>query len=129
MTPSVEEALKRLQMQHETLLEDLAIDGAEAEEAYAWLDLVDLLSLVACNRWPTLLRRSLPDGTHLQIHWDGEALRLDPLLLAGNTTLEVPLRRLERQTFGRSLDYAMALARASWQVRDLPIRGPAADSS
>ncbi|MEM6701883.1 MAG: DUF3891 family protein [Acidobacteriota bacterium] len=120
---AVRDELERLNELQDALFVELDVTADTARSDYGWLDLVDLLSLVACNRWTTPLKRQLPDGTELEICWDGDALRLEPLLLAGDTTLRVPQREFERRSFGESLEYAMALATARWKERDVPIRG------
>ena len=120
--PDVAEELRRLGDRRDELLEELEVSPQEASEDYRWLDLVDLLSLVACNRWPGPFRKVLPRDREIQITWQGDSLRLDPFLLAGDTTFSVPQRRVEPKTFATSTDFAMTLAASSWEQRRLTLR-------
>ena len=92
--------------------------GAPEEQVdadYRWLDLADLISLAACNRWSEPFGRhgfrgQLQDGT----------LRLDPFPLAGSTAFRIPCRRIPVREYRGDADLGGELAAARWE--DLPVR-------
>ena len=100
------------------LAEATGMTGASAEQVeadYRWLDLADLISLAACNRWSEPFGRygfrgELQDGT----------LQLDPFPLAGSTAFRIPCRRIPARAYRGDADLGGELAAARWE--DLPVR-------
>jgi hypothetical protein len=100
-------------------LDDLAAELVEATGAgeedlaadYRWVDLADLASLAACNRWREPFGRH---GTEGRVA-DGR-LALDPFPLAGATTFAVPCRRVPRRAYASDADLGGELAAARWEA-------------
>ncbi len=102
----------------------LAATGAAAEELagdYRWVDLTDLASLAACNRWRDPFRRHGVAGRVA----DG-ALALDPFPLAGATTFTVPCRRIPRRAYAGDADLGGELAAARWDSLTIRVVPPGA---
>jgi hypothetical protein len=106
------------------LAQGLREETGVAEEAvardYRLLDLADLASLAACNRWREPfarhgLRGELRDG----------ALHLDPFPLAGATTFQIPCRRIPGRRFSGDADLGVEIAAARWETLPLRVAGPA----
>jgi len=86
-------------------------------QAYAWLSIADLLSLVACHGW-----RDTFDADHYRVTLEGDRLRVRPDPLAGATmTWRVPGRRLEARAYASdaALREAYAAAPLVWTTGTL----------
>jgi hypothetical protein len=97
----------------------LAATGAAAAEVaadYHWVDLTDLASLAACNRWPEPFRRHDVAG-----RFAGGALALDPFPLAGATTFTIPCRRITRRAYAGDADLGGELAAAHWETQKVRV--------
>jgi hypothetical protein len=91
------------------LFEETGAAPAAVAADYRLIDLADLISLAACNRWGAPferygLRGAIRDGT----------VHLDPLPLAGATTFYVPCRRIPRRLYAGDADLGAELAAARW---------------
>ncbi|HYG64466.1 MAG TPA: DUF3891 family protein [Thermoanaerobaculia bacterium] len=100
------------------LFEETGASPEEVAADYRLIDLADIVSLAACNRWSEPFERhgvrgSFADGT----------MRLDPLPLAGATTFTVPCRRIPHRSYGGDVALGVALATARWQELRLRIAG------
>ena len=88
-----------------------ALPGAPLEgfmQAYAWLSIADLLSLVACHGWTERF-----DADHYRIVLEGTALRVSPDPFGGAThTWRVPGRRLDARRYASDADLREAYAAA-----------------
>jgi hypothetical protein len=105
----------------EELLARCGLDEAALAADYRWLDLADLLSLVACERWPGVHERG---GVRAELA--GDELRLAPFPLAGATTLAVACREVPDRRYAGDGDLAVELAAAPWRrqaVRVVPSPG------
>ncbi|HKI03920.1 MAG TPA: DUF3891 family protein [Thermoanaerobaculia bacterium] len=103
-----------------SLLEETGVPREELEADYRLIDLADLISLAACNRWREPAERY---GQRVE-PGDGE-VRLDPFPLAGATTFRVPCRRIPRRDYRGDADLGGELASARWgelSVRVVPGR-------
>ncbi|HEV2847087.1 MAG TPA: DUF3891 family protein [Thermoanaerobaculia bacterium] len=85
------------------------VPAEELETDYRLIDLTDLISLAACNRWREPAERH---GT--RIEFADAVLRLDPFPLAGATTFRVPCRRVPARAFSGDADLGGELATARW---------------
>jgi Protein of unknown function (DUF3891) len=92
------------------LHEEAGVPEESVEADYRLIDLTDLISLAACNRWREPAERH---GTRIEPR-DG-ALGLDPFPLAGATTFRIPCRRVPARTFSGDADLGGELASARWQ--------------
>lgn len=110
------EILPSLDLLRDELLGQLGIPVSALEQDYRFLELTDLISLVACTRW---------EGPHLRrgltIAWQGEELALRPFPFAGATTFEIPCRTLPSRRFRGDADLGAELALARWRRRRLRI--------
>ncbi|HYO15999.1 MAG TPA: DUF3891 family protein [Thermoanaerobaculia bacterium] len=100
------------------LLEETGVPEETVAADYRLLDVADLLSLAACNRWRQPFERhglqgELRDGT----------LHLDPFPLAGATTFRVPCRRIPDRRYGGDADLGGALAAARWEELAVKVAG------
>jgi hypothetical protein len=96
--------------------------GASAEEVaadYRLVDLADLVSLAACNRWDEPFERYGLRGWYT----DG-TMHLDPLPLSGATTFTIPCRRIARRLYAGDAALGVELATARWQELRLRVAGP-----
>lgn len=108
--PARRRLLEELTERFDELAERCALASEEIERSYRWLELADLLSLVACNRWE--------DGASrhgYSARWLGAELGIAPFPLAGSTRFEVPARQLARRDYAGDAELASELARARWQ--------------
>ncbi|MEO8504738.1 MAG: DUF3891 family protein [Acidobacteriota bacterium] len=106
------------------LLDASGADIATLLEDYSWLNLVDILSLVACGATPKppadgRQARFVEDATH---PLRGE-LELEPFPLAGATTFRVPCRVIPNRCYAGDADLAGEAATARWQEFSLRV-GP-----
>lgn len=92
------------------LQEQTGVPVEDLEADYPLIDLTDLISLTACNRWREPAERH---GTLIEPR-DG-ALGLAPFPLAGATTFRVPCRRIPARTFSGDADLGGELASARWE--------------
>ncbi len=101
------------------LEEAAGVERADVDRDYRWIDLTDLLSLAACNRWRRpLARRGF--AAELRTPEDGDGLAgntlvLDPFPLAGATTFEVGCRLIPDRAFSGDADFGSELAAARWR--------------
>ncbi|RPH55558.1 DUF3891 family protein [bacterium] len=100
------------------LLEATGVPEGAVAADYRLLDLADLASLAACNRWRQPFERhglqgELRDGT----------LHLDPFPLAGATTFRVPCRRIPDRRYRGDADLGGAMAAARWEEMTVKVRG------
>jgi hypothetical protein len=108
-----QEFLDFLDELYRSLAEETGIQ--DVEEDYRWVDLADLLSLGACNRWRE------PFGRYgFQARLTEGTLHLDPFPLAGSTAFRIPCRRIPRRAYRGDADLGGELAAARWQ--DLAVR-------
>ena len=102
------------QLRDETL-EQEGLDLDELLEDYDFLELVDLISLVACSEWQRRFSLETRSGT-----FDFElvktaskdqpaVLEIDPFPLAGATTFRYRARAVERRSFSGDTEFAVAL--------------------
>lgn len=101
------------------LLVDTELDEPSLAADYAWLALADQLSLTALLGWQEEVRAEGVRGRAF-----GGDLVLEPFPLAGSTTFQVPIRRLQRREWAGSGALAADLAAARWQrraVRVVPV--------
>lgn len=100
------------------LIEATGVSPEELAADYRLLDLADLISLAACNRW------SEPFGRHgLRGSFRDGTVFLDPLPLAGATTFQVPCRRIPRRAYSGDADLGGELAAARWQELKVRVAG------
>ncbi len=92
------------------LREETGVPEESVEADYRLIDLTDLISLAACNRWREPAERQ---GTRIE-PGDG-ALGLDPFPLAGATTFRIPCRRVPARAFSGDADLGGELASARWE--------------
>ena len=106
--------LEHLDELEQRLLQELGVAEETVADDYRLLDLADLVSLAACNRWRQPFARH---GLHGELR-DG-TLHLDPFPLAGATTFRIPCRRIPGRRFTGDADLAVELAAARWE--ELPV--------
>ncbi len=100
------------------LIEATGVSPQDLAADYRLLDLADLISLAACNRW------SEPFGRHgLRGSFRDGTVFLDPLPLAGATTFHVPCRRIPRRAYSGDADLGGELAAARWQELKVRVAG------
>ncbi len=100
------------------LMEATAAAAAAVEQDYRWLELTDLLSLAACNRWTRELEchgqragfDRAGDGTEV-----AGTLTLEPFPLAGATTFRIACRVIPERRYAGAVDLGVELATARWQ--------------
>lgn len=97
------------------LAEETGAPEEQVDEDYRWLDLADLISLAACNRWSEPFERYGFRG-----RLEGDTLRLDPFPLAGSTAFRIPCRRIPVREYRGDADLGGELAAARWE--DLAVR-------
>ncbi len=124
------------------LIEAAGVDEADVGRDYRWIELTDLLSLAACNRWTRELelhgyRGSFDRGSFDRGSFDrglsddhaaAGTLRLDPFPLAGATTFEIACRLIPDRRYAGDADLGTELAIARWghyAVRVCPEATPA----
>jgi hypothetical protein len=111
------EFLEGLDTACEALLDATATEASAVERDYAFLELVDLISLVVCNRW----------NREMELHGyrfrcEGDILHLDPLPLAGATSFEIRCRRIPDRRYTGDADLGVELATAPWERRRIQVR-------
>jgi hypothetical protein len=106
--------LERLDEDRELLLEAAGVEPEDLEADYRWLELVDRLSLMACNRWTKPLER--PD---LRARFQRGRLELSPFPLAGATTFRLPCRRVPARHYSGDADLGGELASARWTTDEI----------
>ncbi|MGH9363287.1 MAG: DUF3891 family protein, partial [Thermoanaerobaculia bacterium] len=101
---------------HSELLAATAIPEEELAADYRFLDLADLASLAASNRWREPFHRHGVAG-----RFAAGRLALDPFPLAGATTFTIPCRRVPRRAYAGDADLGGALAAARWDRRSVKV--------
>lgn len=91
------------------LLEETGVPEEEVAADYRFLDLADLISLAACNRWKQPFERH---GVRGEVR--GSTVHLEPFPLAGATTFAVPCRRIPNRPYRGDADLGGELAAARW---------------
>lgn len=91
------------------LRETSEVPAGDLEADYRLIDLTDLISLTACNRW-----RDPAERHGMSIEPGDGTLRLDPFPLAGATTFRIPCRRIPARTFRGDADLGGELVSAKW---------------
>ena len=92
------------------LAEETGTGAADLAADYRLLDLADLVSLAACNRWREPFARHGMAGRYA----DG-TVRLDPFPLAGTTAFALPCRHIPNRPYRGDADLGGELAAARWQ--------------
>jgi Protein of unknown function (DUF3891) len=92
------------------LAEEAGVLEEEVASDYRFLDLADLISLAACNRWKEPFERH---GVRGEVR--GNTVHLDPFPLAGATTFAVPCRRIPNRPYRGDADLGSELAAARWE--------------
>ncbi len=108
------------------LMEATGAAAATVAQDYRWVELTDLLSLAACNRWRRELechgwRASVTtsgDGDILA----GNTLVIDPFPLAGATTFRISCRVIPDRRYAGDADLGVELAIAPWQQYAVRVR-------
>jgi len=124
-----DEMLARWEELERDLRETVGVTELEVTAGYRLLDLADLISLAACNRWtqPTesdghrFAFRPGGGGTHGGQPVDGE-LWLKPFPLAGATTFRVACRRVPDRPYAGDADLGGELAAARWAALRIRVR-------
>ncbi len=108
----------------------MALTGASRRQVaddYRWIELSDLLSLAACNRWYSVDPRPLEaHGFRAEVRPAGDDdlladdLLVDPFPLAGATTFRVACRLIPDRRYAGDADLGTELAIARW--RDYAVR-------
>jgi hypothetical protein len=98
------------------LLEEVEIDPQTLESDYSLLRFADLCALAICTRSPEPFEFSGVRG-----RFDGNALYLDPLPLAGTTSFEVACRRIPRRPYASTIELGSELAGTRWKTLTLRI--------
>lgn len=86
------------------------VDRTTLLQDYRYLEIADSLSLALCMQQTGRL-----ECQGVEAWVEGDRLQLDPFPLAGTTTFQIPVRRIESQTYRSDRQIAAALARARWQ--------------
>jgi Protein of unknown function (DUF3891) len=102
-----------------SLLAETEVPREELEADYRLIDLSDLISLAACNRW-----REPVERYGLRVEPRDGAVGLDPFPLAGATTFRVPCRRIPRRAYRGDADLGGELATARWQELSVRVVEP-----
>jgi len=92
------------------------VDHATVREDYSFLQLADALSLAICTRGHSPLEHP---GMKAQVI--GDLLQVTPFPLAGTTSFQIPVRRIENRPYDRDTQIGSALARARWEQRQVKI--------
>ncbi len=75
-------------------------------QAYAWVSIADLLSLIACHGWTDTF-----DADHYRVRMAGDVLTVSPDPFAGaRVPFRVPARRLDRRPYTSDEDLRQAYA-------------------
>lgn len=124
--PEPGDFLRRVDTQRGDLLTELAAThqteednlAALAARDYAWLDLLDLASLVVCQQRTEPFERTLAGEHAVEGRFEAATgtLHLEPFPLAGATTFEIPCRHLPARDYAGDTELAVALARARWRT-------------
>jgi Protein of unknown function (DUF3891) len=93
-----------------SLAEETSIPDADLAADYRLLDLADLISLAACNRWRDPFERHGVSG-----RWQDGTVHLDPFPLAGPTAFAISCRRIPNRPYRGDADLGGELAAARWQ--------------
>lgn len=101
------------------LREETGVPEPEIAADYRFLDLADLVSLAACNRWAEPFERHGVRGWHR----DG-TVHLDPFPLAGPTGFGIPCRRIPHRAYGGDADLGGELAGARWEELRVRVAEP-----
>lgn len=109
---------EELAPQRQTWHEKSGVDRPTIIEDYCFLRLADLLSLAVCARGEAAVEHS---GIKAQVISD--FLGVTPFPLAGTTSFEIPVRRIENRPYQSDAQIGSALARARWQHRQVKV-GP-----
>jgi len=99
-----------LEPHRHTWLEQAGVDRSIVRQDYSFLGLADALSLALCTRGTERLERPGINATVT-----GDLLQLDPFPLAGTTTFQIPVRRIDNQPYDSDTQIGSALARARWE--------------
>ncbi len=107
------------------LLTEVGVTDAEVLADYAWLDLSDRISLVACGALPRLAE---PDGRTVACDARDDAsdrvtLEIDPFPLAGATTFRIPARSVPARAYSGDADFAVEAASTRWEELSVTVRG------
>lgn len=118
--PTYAELLDFLETREEELAEHTGVPAEQAARDYAWIAATDRFSLTALLGWEEPRTQEFHGRTiHLETEGPG-TLGLDPSPLAGSTSFQVPVRKLEKRDYGGDSKLAVALATArfeTWTVR------------
>ena len=94
------------------------MDRPIVRQDYRFLGLADALSLAVCTR-----RKERLEHHGMNATVKGDLLLLDPFPLAGTTTFQIPVRRIENQPYDSDTQIGSALARARWELWQVKV-GP-----
>jgi len=100
------------------LLEETGVPREELEADYRLIDLVDQISLAACNDWRE------PVARHgLRIEPRDGTVGLDPFPLAGTTSFRIACRRIPKRVYRGDADLGGELVAVEWRERRVRIAG------
>lgn len=100
----------------EQWLVQAAVDRDTVRQDYRYLFLADALSLALC----TGDKRRL-ENLEIEARLSANRLELHPFPLAGTTTFDIPLRKVETRFWNSDREFAIALARSRWQSRPVKV--------
>ena len=114
------------------LMASSGASAAEVESDDRWIELADLLSLAACNRWSREVaahgfRAQLRRAAEVGGSEEADTLFIDPFPLAGATTFRAACRWIPDRRYSSDVDLGTELAVARWRhhlVRVSPYGGP-----
>ena len=100
------------------LMQEGGWSAEDVDTGYAWIDLSDTVSLVACARYAEPLScrgtriRPIPGDEPESLY---ATVELSPFPLAGSTTFSITARIIEDRAYSDGADLALAMAGARWQ--------------
>ena len=112
-----------LNRRRDELLAETSTSEAKLLGDYAWLDLADRISLVACGALPGLEE---PDGRRVNrgagTATDRVTLAVQPFPLAGASTFKIPCRTVPARAYAGDADFAVEAASARWEELAVTVR-------
>ena len=126
-SPQWSDFVARLRDVRDELMTQTGAGDAGLLDDYAWLDLADRISLVACGALPRL---DEPDGRTVtrgpEEPGTGRVrLAIHPFPLVGATTFKIPCRAVPARRYVGDVDFAVEAASAIWQELAVTVDDPA----